>query len=41
MITDSFDAPKWDSRHNENNYCGQHDAGHFNIALALAEFILQ
>jgi hypothetical protein len=52
MITDSFDnkspaiinpvkkenAIKVD---NENNDCGQHDAGHFNIALTLAEFILQ
>lgn len=37
---DLLDAPKWDSRRIEGEYAGtQHDTGHFDIALALAEYI--
>ena len=36
---DLLDAPEWMARVKENNDNGQHDVGHFSIALALAEFI--
>ena len=36
---DLLDAPEWDERNKDNDDGGQHDAGHFNIALALAEYI--
>lgn len=37
---DLLDAPEWDSRHTEGEKTGtQHDAGHFDIALALADFV--
>ena len=39
---DLLDAPKWDERRREGQTEGtQHDAGHFDIALALAERIVQ
>ena len=36
---DLLDAPEWNARQNENNDGGQHDVGHFSIALALAEYV--
>ena len=37
---DLLDAPKWDERHKSEQLEGtQHDAGHFDIALALAEYV--
>lgn len=36
---DLLDAPEWDERSKDNDDGGQHDAGHFNIALALAKYI--
>lgn len=36
---DLLDAPEWNARQNENNDSGQHDVGHFSIALALAEYV--
>ena len=36
---DLLDAPEWDERNKDNDDGGQHDAGHFHIALALAEYI--
>ena len=37
---DLLDAPKWDERHEGEYGAGtQHDAGHFDIALALAEYV--
>lgn len=37
---DLLDAPKWDTRRKANDNTGtQHDTGHFDIALALAEYI--
>ncbi|MCR4739558.1 MAG: nucleoside phosphorylase [Lachnospiraceae bacterium] len=36
---DLLDAPEWDDRDKENHDGGQHDVGHFRIALALAEYI--
>ena len=36
---DLLDAPEWNARKNENNDAGQHDVGHFSIALALAEYV--
>ena len=36
---DLLDAPEWEDRWQENNDGGQHDVGHFAIALALAEHI--
>ena len=37
---DLLDAPKWDKRRKEGDYTGtQHDTGHFDIALALAEYL--
>jgi purine-nucleoside phosphorylase len=38
---DLLDAPEWDQRIKENNDGGQHDVGHFDIALALAEYITE
>ena len=35
---DLLDAPEWDERCRENGDGGQHDTGHFGIALALAEY---
>ena len=35
---DLLDAPEWDERGNYSSG-GQHDVGHFDIALALADFI--
>ncbi len=38
---DLLDAPKWDERHKDGEKKGtQHDAGHFDIALELARYIL-
>ena len=36
---DLLDAPEWDDRGRKYSSGGQHDVGHFNIALALADFI--
>lgn len=37
---DLLDAPKWDTRRKEGELAGtQHDAGHFDIALALAHYV--
>lgn len=37
---DLLDAPEWDKRHEDGEIDGtQHDAKHFEIALALAEFL--
>ena len=36
---DLLDAPEWDERGKEYTSGGQHDVGHFDIALALADFI--
>lgn len=39
---DLLDAPEWDKRRKEGEIKGsQHDAGHFDIALALAKFIAE
>ena len=36
---DLLDAPEWDERGKDKTEGGQHDTGHFRIALALAEYI--
>ncbi len=36
---DLLDAPEWDERGKAYRHGGQHDVGHFDIALALAEFV--
>lgn len=36
---DLLDAPEWDERGQDYRNGGQHDVGHFAIALALADFI--
>lgn len=37
---DLLDAPKWDARRKEGELKGtQHDAGHFDIALTLADYV--
>lgn len=36
---DLLDAPEWDERNLNSENGGQHDIGHFDIALALAEFL--
>ena len=36
---DLLDAPEWDDRWKACNDGGQHDVGHFSIALALADFV--
>lgn len=36
---DLLDAPEWDERGKNYTSGGQHDVGHFNIALALAEYV--
>ena len=37
---DLLDAPQWDARHEDGEITGtQHDAGHFDIAIALARYI--
>ena len=36
---DLLDAPVWDQRCGEYRDGGQHDVGHFDIALALAEYV--
>ncbi|MCM1538901.1 MAG: nucleoside phosphorylase [bacterium] len=37
---DLLDAPEWDTRRKEGEFEGtQHDAGHFDIALALADYV--
>lgn len=36
---DLLDAPEWDKRNLNSENGGQHDAGHFDIALALADFL--
>ena len=36
---DLLDAPEWDDRSKNSSNGGQHDVGHFRIALALADFI--
>lgn len=39
---DLLDAPKWDMRLKEGEWKGtQHDTGHFDIALALADFVTE
>lgn len=39
---DLLDAPKWDSRRKEGQTKGtQHDAGHFDIALELARYVVE
>lgn len=38
---DLLDAPEWDNRRKENEIKGtQHDAGHFDIALELAHYVV-
>lgn len=38
---DLLDAPKWDARHQGDEIKGtQHDAGHFDIALELARYVV-
>lgn len=36
---DMLDAPEWNSRWNDDNSGTQHDVGHFNIAITLADYI--
>lgn len=37
---DLLDAPKWDERHKKGEIIGtQHDSGHFEIALELADYL--
>ena len=36
---DLLDAPEWDARGSEYRTGGQHDVGHLDIALALADFV--
>ena len=37
---DQLDAPKWDARMNKEGHKGtQHDAGHLDIALELADYV--
>ena len=36
---DLLDAPEWDERGKEYQSGGQHDVGHFDIALALADYV--
>jgi hypothetical protein len=36
---DLLDAPEWDDRGKQYSTGGQHDVGHFRIALALADFV--
>ncbi len=36
---DLLDAPEWDERGKDYRNGGQHDVGHFDIALALAEYV--
>ena len=36
---DLLDAPEWDDRGRQYKNGGQHDTGHFSIALALADYI--
>lgn len=36
---DLLDAPQWDERRKDSGEGGQHDVGHFDIALALAEYV--
>ena len=36
---DLLDAPEWDDRGKDYSNGGQHDVGHFRIALALADYI--
>ena len=37
---DLLDAPEWDARHKKGEKAGtQHDVGHFDVALALAEHV--
>lgn len=37
---DLLDAPKWDKRHKNGEIKGtQHDSGHFDIALELANYV--
>ena len=38
---DLLDAPEWDDRGKDYKDGGQHDVGHFSIALALADYISQ
>lgn len=36
---DMLDAPEWDARWTSDGKGTQHDAGHFNIAVTLAEYV--
>lgn len=36
---DLLDAPEWNSRWPDDNKGTQHDSGHFNIAISLAEYV--
>jgi purine-nucleoside phosphorylase len=38
---DLLDAPEWDERGKDYRSGGQHDVGHFDIALALADYVSQ
>ena len=39
---DLLDAPKWNQRHEKGEKTGtQHDVGHFDIALALADYVTE
>ena len=39
---DLLDAPEWDARHKKGEKAGtQHDVGHFDVALALADYVTE
>lgn len=39
---DLLDAPKWDERHADNDLSGtQHDINHFDIAIELANYVIE
>jgi purine-nucleoside phosphorylase len=38
---DLLDAPEWDDRGKNYSSGGQHDVGHFDIALALADYVTE
>ena len=39
---DLLDAPKWDRRHKDNDLFGtQHDINHFDIAIELANYVIE
>ena len=38
---DLLDAPEWDSRFEADGDKGQHDVGHFRMALELAKYVVE